>query len=70
MRQKVHWTIKGRYSQSQLVLEEATGLAWLRDRDGKVITPSPELIIQTGPEAIRKRIYQAAIKAGYIVNAY
>jgi hypothetical protein len=70
VRQKVQWTTRDRYSQSPLILDEATGLAWLCDRDGNVITPSPELTIQTGPVAIRKSIYQAAIKAGYKVKAY
>jgi hypothetical protein len=67
---KVHWTTTDTYSQSPLVLDEATGLAWLHDRDGQIITPSPDLTIQTGPVAIHKPIYKGAIKAGYSVKAY
>ncbi len=70
MTQKVHWTTKDRYSQSPLVLDEATGLAWLHDWHGNIILPSSELTIHTGPRAIRKPIYKAAIKAGYDVEAY
>jgi hypothetical protein len=68
--QKVHWTTKDKYSQSPLVLDEATGLAWLYDLAGNIIPPSLELKIHAGPIAIRKRIYQAAIDAGYNVEAY
>ncbi len=70
MNQKVHWSRNDKYTQSLLALDEATGLAWLHDRDGQIIPPSPDLTIQTGPVAIRKLIYQAAKRAGYNVKAY
>ena len=69
-RQKVHWTTETQYSQSPLVYERSSGLAWLRDRDGRVIRPSSDLTIHTGPVAIRKPIYRAAIRAGYSVKAF
>ncbi len=70
MTQKVHYTMPDKYSQAPLTLDEATGLAWLYDRHGNIVPPSPELTIRTGPVAIRKRIYQAAIRAGYNVEAF
>lgn len=64
MRQKVHWTTKEKYSQSFLVRDDATGLAWLHDRDEHIIKPSSELTIHAGPRAIRKPIYKGAIRTG------
>lgn len=67
MDQKVHWIDGGKYSQSKLTLDTNTGLAWLWDNKGNLIKPARSLTIHAGPRAIRKHIYQAAIKAGYLV---
>ena len=66
-KQKVHYTTKDRCSQTSLVPDPSTGLAWLRDKYGKLIHPSADLTTWSGPVAIQ-RVYQAAIKAGYKVK--
>lgn len=68
IKQKVHWTANTKYSQSPLVLDHETGLAWLYAPGGRVIKPSKDLTIHSGYVAIRKPIYQAAIRAGYRVK--
>lgn len=69
MKQKVHWTTRDKYSQSMLMLDDVTGLAWLHGHGGHIIKPSSELTIHSGPRAIRKPIYQAAIRTGYNVQS-
>ena len=69
MNQKAHWTLGQRYSQSHLILDEQTDTAWLYGSHCNLIKPSPGLTIETGYKSIRKHIYLAAIRAGYMVRA-